>query len=74
MVNGVHLDRDVGGDGHDGGEIEHPAEEVEGPGEEAEDAAIARAGSHRGPVIDAAGGGNGGCELYEGRQKIQCDF
>lgn len=59
----VHLNCYVGRDGDDGGEVEYPAEKVEGAGEEAEDATIAGAGGHRGPVIDAASGGDGGGEL-----------
>ena len=70
VVDGVHLHHDVGGDGHDGSEVEHPAEEVERAGEEAEDAAVAGAGRHGGPVVDAAGGGDGGCELHERRHGI----
>ena len=60
---GIHLHGHVGRDGDDGGQIEYPAKEVEGPGEEAENAAIAGTGRHRSPVVDAAGGGDGGGEL-----------
>ena len=59
----VHLDGDVGRNGDDRGEVEDPAEEVEGAGEEAEEAAVFGARGYGGPVIDAAGGGNGGGEL-----------
>ena len=63
MEDGVHLHEDVSGDGDDGGEVENPAEPVQGAGEEAEDAAVLGAGGYGGPVVDAAGGGDGGCEL-----------
>ena len=65
MEDCIHLHGYVRRDGDDRGEIEYPAEEVEGAGEEAKDATIARARGHGGPVIDAAGGWNGRCELRE---------
>lgn len=58
MEDCVHLNSYIRGDGDDGGEIEYPAEEVEGAGEEAEDAAVAGARSHGGPVVDTTRGGN----------------
>ena len=65
MKNGVHLHCDVGRNGHDRGEIEYPSEEIERAGEESKDAAVTGARSYRGPVIYAAGGGDGRRELLE---------
>ena len=63
MEYGIHLHDHIRRDGDDGGQIEYPAKEVEGTGEEAEDAAIAGTRRDRSPVVDAAGGGDGGGEL-----------
>ena len=70
MKNGVHLHCHIGRNGHDRGEIEYPSEEVERTGEESKDAAVAGARSYRGPVIYAAGGGDGRRELLKCRQTI----
>ena len=63
VEDGIHLHGHVRRDEDDGGQIEYPAKEVEGTGEKAEDATIAGARRHRSPVVDAAGGGDGGGEL-----------
>lgn len=63
VEDGVHLHSDVGGDGDNGSEIENPADVVEEAGVEAEEAAVAGSGGEGGPVVDAAGGGDAGCEL-----------
>jgi len=67
VENNVELRRDIRGDADNGGEVEDPAEEVQPAGEETEDAAPARvARGQGGPVVDAAGGGDGGSEFGDG--------
>ena len=70
----VHLYRHVCGDGHDGGKVEYPAEEIEGTSEEAQGSAVARTWGHASPVVDAAGGGNGGGELRECQREVRNRF
>ena len=70
MENGVHLHGHVGRNGDDRGEIEYPSEEIERAGEESEHAAVAGARRYRGPVVYAAGGGDGRRELLICRQTI----
>ena len=68
MKNGVHLHCHVGRNGDDRGEIEYPSEEVERAGEESEDAAVAGPRRYRGPVIYAAGRGDGRRKLLKCQQ------
>ena len=63
VVDGVHLDHELGHDVDDGCEVEEPAEEVDEAGEEAHAASMAGTGGDGCPVVDSACGWDGGGEL-----------
>lgn len=63
VVYDVQVDRDVGCDLDQRGQVEHPAVEVDPAGEEAQHAAPARPGGDGGPMVDATCCRDGGGEL-----------
>jgi len=65
VVDGIQRHRDVGDDLDDGGEVEDPAEEADPACEEAYDATPFWARGEGRPMVDTAGGGDGGGELGE---------
>lgn len=64
MVDEVQVDRDVGGDLDQRGEVEHPAVKVDPACEEAQHPAPFGACGDRGPVVDTAGRRYGAGELF----------